>query len=152
MSILVGGFPRGKLIFRSFFARRLDFTEADILEFNTCSGIVDLQADPSLLEILHRRLVTECGGEFSVDKKFELVATGNDSHSIPVTRANGRKRQGRLDGFTTQGAVGADGESRSSQAGRFIALGEVKVPRAKDMRADADMPQISVVAHKRSFA
>ena len=88
-SILVGGFPGGKLILYSFFTQCFNFEEADILEFNTRSGIVDLQPDPSFLEVTRSHLVTEGGGEFSVDKKFELIASGKDPYSVPMVAVNG---------------------------------------------------------------
>ena len=51
-----------------------------------------------------------------------------------------------------QGAVRLERKPRSSQAGRFVALGKVKVPRAENMGADSNMSQIGMVAHKGSFA
>ena len=88
-SILVGGFRRGELILGSLFILRFNLEEADILEFNTRSGIVDLQPDPSLLEVTRSHLVTKGGGEFSVDKKFELIASGKDPYAVPMVAVNG---------------------------------------------------------------
>ena len=51
-----------------------------------------------------------------------------------------------------QGPVRLERKPRSSQAGRLVPLGKVKVPRSEDMRADSNMPQVGMVAHKRSFA
>ena len=126
--------------------------QIDIFKFNLHVLVVDLQTDGSAIQSSAFGVVGELGSEFAVDEELEVVSAGYDVDVIPLVRMDVRQNDRTGDTAGMCLAVLIDDQPHPAGAGIFLALGEVKIPRTENMRANAYMAEVGVIALERPLA
>jgi len=109
---------------------------------------MDLQSDSSVVQLSAFGIVGELRSELAVDEELEVVSASNDADVVPLVWANVRHGERSGDGACMCFLVFVDEQARPAIAGMFLAPGEVEIPRTENVRTDADVSEVGVIALK----
>ena len=126
--------------------------EPDVFELNLHPFVVYLQTDGSVIQSSTFGVVGELGSGFAVDEEPEVVSAGDDVDVVPLVWADVRhsERPGDTTGMWL--TVLVDDQPRPAGAGIFLAPGEMEIPRAENMRTNADMSEVGVITFEWPLA
>ena len=111
-----------------------------------------MQTDRAAIQSSPPGFVGEFGSEFAVDEEPEVISASDDADVVPLVWADVCDSERRADAAGMRLSVFVDDQPCSARAGVFRALGEMEIPRAENVRTNADVTKVGVIAFERPLA
>ena len=113
---------------------------------------MQLQGDRAVVQLSLLCIVGELRRQLAVDEELKSISLGDDADIVPIARVDVCGGQCFFYLAVMRCFISIDDQSCTTQTWVFLASGEVKVPRPKNVGTDSDVTEVGMISLERAFA